>query len=154
MYRDIRRHEKEMGGLSGGKNKTSEEGKKERRLAVIFAGFVLTFLICHTPRLLFDSYLLINSKWFLECFTLVRDTLPYPIWLKPFEPVKDLFVTLNSATNIVVYTCMGEQFRKECAKLFKRIPSCRINCRQPRALQESLKAPETTETMLKLSQMT
>ena len=37
-----------MGGLGGG---GKEEGKnKERRLAVIFAGFVLTFLICHTPR--------------------------------------------------------------------------------------------------------
>ena len=51
IYRDIRRHEKEMGAFSGGKAKASEEGKKkERRLAVIFAGFVLTFLICHTPR--------------------------------------------------------------------------------------------------------
>ena len=62
-------------------------------------------------RLLFDSYLLINSKWFLECLTLVRTTLPYPLWLKRAEPVADLFVSLNSATNIIVYTCMSEQFR-------------------------------------------
>lgn len=48
IYETLRRHKKNMGGLGGG---GKEEGKnKERRLAVIFAGFVLTFLICHTPR--------------------------------------------------------------------------------------------------------
>ena len=154
IYRDIRRHEKEMGGLCGGKAKALEEGKKERRLAVIFAGFVLTFLICHTPRLLFDSYLLINGKWFLECLAEVGNTLPYPIWLKPFEPVKDLFITLNSATNIVVYTCMSEQFRKECRKLIKRIPCCTSDSPHPRPTVATTKSPATSITMLELSQMT
>ena len=64
IYRDIRRHEKEMGGLCGGKAKALEEGKKERRLAVIFAGFVLTFLICHTPREVFSP----THGWnFVQC---------------------------------------------------------------------------------------
>ena len=56
-------------------------------------------------------YLLIESKQFMDCLTTTDETMPYPHGLKTAEPVVDLFVTLNSAANVVVYTCMSQQFR-------------------------------------------
>ena len=95
-------------------------------------------------RLLFDTYLLIDSEQFLYCLSQTSTTLPYPRKLKFAEPFMGLFVTINSATNIIVYTALSGQFRKECGRLFQGI--CGSVVRSGYAVNTS-KAPTSGSTM-------
>ena len=46
---------------------TKERQKKEDHLSTIFMGYVLVFLVCHTPRLALSFYELTAIRNALEC---------------------------------------------------------------------------------------
>ena len=46
---------------------TKERQKKEDHLSTIFMGYVLVFLVCHTPRLVLSFYELTAIRSALEC---------------------------------------------------------------------------------------
>ena len=49
-----------------------ERQKKEDHLSTIFMGYVMVFLICHTPRLVLNFYELTGIRRALECARLVH----------------------------------------------------------------------------------
>ena len=94
-----------------------KRAKKQEKRARIFAGVVITSLVCNIPDMCVKITVLASISTF-------EDTLddPYSVWLS----VRDLFIILNSVANILIYTWLDTNFRKELRKIFKKaIRSCR-----------------------------
>ena len=84
--------------------------REESKLAGIFAGVVITSLICIIPDLIVKIQTLalhyeLNNDWDFKSRTHIRE-------------IRDVFTVLNSSVNIVIYNCLGEDFRKFFSHLF------------------------------------
>ena len=112
IYRRIRAHKANLDALIA--NRTNErERKREADLAGIFGGYCITFLVCHTPRVLFFGILMMLNKESVG----EPATVPFPPWQLKLFYINPLLVTLNSATNVVIYAYLSAQFREECKKV-------------------------------------
>ena len=81
---------------------------KEQRMAITFAGVVITLLVCSIPSWLSGIRVLIEgvkakNMEFYETANILRM----------------VFYTLNSAVNIFIYICLDTTFRRELKKFFK-----------------------------------
>ena len=103
-------------------NVNQSEHRSNKKLSKICAGFVVTFIVCHTPRLIINVYFLLNSRMKEEC------SIGRPNWLPTWgiymQCVQEVLVILNSAVNVLLYTCLSSQFRNECANVFCKSLSC------------------------------
>ena len=86
--------------------------RMENRRARIYAGVVITFLICNTP----DSFLKIAY-----IMKTVKSTEEPPQWFSMAVIVRTFFLNLNSAMNCVIYTCLSKKFRKEFKRVLGRL---------------------------------
>ena len=91
--------------------------KREADLAGVFAGFVIIFLVCHTPRVLVH---LLSQPFFGEQGGDMME--PTPMWVKitttTFIP---LLTAINCATNFLIYAGRSKQFRDECKTFVRRL---------------------------------
>ena len=83
---------------------------QEQRMAVTFAGVVVASLICTIPGCLIVVQPLINGGE-------AKNLEYYEILII----VRDVFLTLNSAINIFIYTCLDKTFRRVLRKFFRRL---------------------------------
>ena len=111
IYRHIKRHNANLEAIMDRINE--RERKKEAELAGIFGGYVFTFLVCHTPRVLFFGIIMLLNKESIN----EPATIPFPPWQLKLFYINPLLVTINSATNVVIYASLSTKFREECKKV-------------------------------------
>ena len=90
----------------------------EDRLAMIFLGFAVVFLVCHLPRLVLNFYEAANIHHWNDCEAAGEKHVP--LWFSYTIVLSHLLLAVNSATNIIVYTSLSLQFRVECRKVFSK----------------------------------
>ena len=117
-------------------------------MAVIFMGFILVFLICHSPRLFLNIHELATIRYvvgFLRPLSLLhiphhhlphqsRHAMecqdagqnPFPLWSQIAISLSHVLLAVNSSTNIFIYCFLSSKFREECKKLYDSI--CRKLC--------------------------
>ena len=113
IYIHIRRHNLQMNRVLD--KKDERQRKKEHDLAGIFGGYVITFLACHTPRVLYSGIKMLMYK---EESNNQLATDPLPPWKMLLAFIFPVILALNSATNVVIYASLSTQFREECKKVF------------------------------------
>ena len=107
-----------------------ERLKKEDHLSTIFMGYVLVFLICHTPRLALNFYELTAIRRGLECERFVFNIFQsesyfdfinkiemiawhcynfrlkeamFPVYVEHLLCINDLLLVINSSINFLIY---------------------------------------------------
>ena len=114
-------------------------------MAVIFMGFILVFLICHSPRLFLNIHELATIRYFFSAAaSLISNHLPhinvcrhamecqdagqnpFPLWSQIAISLSHVLLAVNSSTNIFIYCFLSSKFREECKKLYDSI--CRKLC--------------------------
>ena len=85
--------------------------KREGKQARMFAGVVITSLICYIPHVFVTA---------VHITKLTESEAEPPLWFLIAVKVRDFFVILNAAVNIVIYTCLSKQFREEVRRAFCR----------------------------------
>ena len=88
--------------------------KKESKQAGIFAGVVVTFIICRIPDMFLTIVQIVKSN---------SATEP-PMWFLIAFKIRDICFILNSALNVVIYTCVSKQFRRDLRVAFLRLIFC------------------------------
>ena len=100
----------------------------EDNLAAVCMGFVLVFLLCHSPRLLLNIHELITIKEAMMCGE--QGHHPFSVWSMITTCISHFLLVLNSATNILVYCLLSSKFREECSKIVRSKPTlkCFLDC--------------------------
>ena len=114
----IREHNKNMASHSQNisvKNKMM----KEHRMAITFAGVVITSLVCTIPGWLIVAQTVIDGG--------AAKDLDY---YETLFVVRDILFTLNSSINIFIYTCLDTTFRRELRKFLPNILINPLKCRK------------------------
>ena len=88
----------------------------EDRLAMVFLGFVVVFLLCHLPRLVLNFYEAAYIRHWNDCEDAGEKNVP--LWFSYTIALSHFLLAVNSATNILIYTSLSLQFRVECRKVF------------------------------------
>ena len=90
---------------------TSKESmrKKESKQASIFAGVVIACLISHSSDVFVTAAHIIQY---------VQNTTDPPLWFLIALKIRDFLMILNSALNVVIYTCLSKQFRDDFKTAF------------------------------------
>ena len=95
-------------------NSSQRKMKKEADLARVFVGFVITFLISRSPSIVVYLVFLASMK------KQSSGIIPLPLYAKMFLTINSLLITINSATNVLIYAGCSKQFRRECKKYFRK----------------------------------
>ena len=103
IYLKIREHRLK---LAQHNNAIKTNIMREHKLAGIFVGVVISSLICTIPEVM------VKIQSLLFALTSKRD------YDKTLLKVRDIFAILNSAINIIIYTCLSKAFREEFIKFF------------------------------------
>ena len=112
--------------------------------ASIFMGYILVFLVCHSPRLMLNIYELFTIRQAMQCQAV--GFTPFPVWPQVslnsvtfqswsliaivaahpqvFTAFSELFLVLNSSINILIYSLLSSRFRDEVVKGVGRIRRC------------------------------
>ena len=117
---------------TGNRTSSNDNKKKEATLAKTFGAFVVAFFICYTPQHVFRIY---ESALFNQ--TLKCGRLPH--WASYAREITQMFIVLNSAINVVIYTVVNDQFRTECKEMFRKLRGI-----------ESAPATKTTDTGIEM----
>ena len=113
-------HERRIGGA------TLIERRKEKS-TLILVGIVVVFVVCHTYRLVVKGYELAHPENALHNhyqFCLEQKRYHVPIVLYILSYAHHLFLTINSSINIVIYCCVGREFRKFLNKVLREKTAC------------------------------
>ena len=89
--------------------------KRESKQAGIFAGVVITFVFCRIPDVFVTIVQIIKYN---------SSTEP-PLWFLITFKIRDICFILNSALNIVIYTCVSKQFRNDFRAAFLKFTTCK-----------------------------
>ncbi len=91
--------------------KNERRRRAEDNLAKVFMGFILVFLLCHSPRILLDIHELLT----LDAANVCRKAglKGFPAWSLVAVQSSHVLLVLNSATNILVYCGLSSKFRDE-----------------------------------------
>ena len=91
-----------------------EQQKKENELARVLIGIIILFVVCHTFRVVIEidniAGLSNPAAIVKVCHTLC---LPeFTLWSTVVDPLSELMMVVNSASNMVIYVCLNANFRK------------------------------------------
>ena len=84
-------------------------------MARLFAGVVITSIICNIPEMIVTVTLLVLR---VQSPDLV-DNLPK--WVANAMFVRNLSIALNSSINVIIYSLLGKSFREECKRVVRRV---------------------------------
>ena len=92
--------------------------KQEAVLCIILIFIVLTFFICHSPRLLLN----IHEIWTLEqvkfCLHIEMTILGgFPVWAILLGYISNVLMVINSSANLVIYFIIGANMREQLRKI-------------------------------------
>ena len=93
--------------------------KAEDNLAIVFLGFAMVFLVCHTPRIAIDLHELLTLRDANACRE--AGVRGFPPWSIAAINVSHVFLALNSAMTILVYCGLSSKFREEFALTFCKL---------------------------------
>ena len=94
-------------------NESNETMRRmENKQAGVYAGVVITFLICNIP----DAFVKI-----VYIMKTVKSTADPPQWFLRAIIVRDFFFILNSSINCLIYTCFSNKFRNEIRMVLCRL---------------------------------
>ena len=88
--------------------------KKESKQAGIFAGVVVTFIVCRIPDVFVSIAGIIKYNSLSEP----------PLWFLVALKVRNMCIILNSAVNIVIYTWVSKRFRDDFKATFLKLFTC------------------------------
>ena len=92
--------------------------KQEACLCIILIFIVLTFFICHLPRLLLN----IHEIWTLDqvkyCLHIQLTLLGgFPVWAILLGYISNVLMVINSSANLVIYCIIGANMRQRLREI-------------------------------------
>ena len=116
IFVKLRQNRKRIEGSSGvGDTHEDKKTAKEESMARLFAGVVITSIICNIPEMIVIVTLLVLR---VQSPDLV-DNLPK--WVANAMFVRNLSIALNSSVNVIIYSLLGKSFREECKRVVRRV---------------------------------
>ena len=111
-------------GLGGGRNGHHIGSGSQRpyhssdfNLAIILAGIVIVFLLCHTLRFFLEFYRVATVDRTIQCMIKGQGGR-HPTWMFPVSALSHLMLIVNSSINFVIYCAVGSKFRKALVHRF------------------------------------
>ena len=107
--------------LSQQENVKEKRRMQESELATVLIGIVVVFVSSHILRIFLNVSEMI----------MVQDVINpcYPTWCQVAQTFNDLFLALNSSSNMIIYCCLNSTFRKHIKQYGKTFLS-RLTCTQ------------------------
>ena len=114
IFLKIREHKQNMASQN---TRAKNKMIKEQRMAITFAGVVLSYLVCTIPGCLvvIQVYMVDGGE--------LKGVKVYDLIII----VRDVLYTLNSSINIFIYSCLDTIFRKELKKFFMHLMRRHVN---------------------------
>ena len=120
-------------------NHRREQQQKEKDLARVLIGIIVLCIVYHTFRVIIEIDNMQTAKTLSVCYQL---RLPlYATWNIIFDPLNDLMMVINSASNMAIYCCLNSTFRK---LIFPCIKRSQRKCSQFLSTQPTHKQSTTT----------
>ena len=88
---------------------------QESDLATVLIGIVAVFVTSHALRIFLNVYEMIKKLQKGE------EKSCYPTWLDLTKVLNDLFLVLNSSSNMIIYCCLNSTFRKYLRQYLKKL---------------------------------
>jgi len=94
-------------------NNISSAHRRDNTMARLLMAIVIVFLSCHSTKIIVNFY---------EALQMVRfgKLSEHPEWIMLLVKVNHLLLTINSATNIVIYSYKDFKFRSVLCSVFRR----------------------------------
>ena len=92
----------------------------ELNLATVLICIVAVFLICHIPRVVLNCTEFFLVDQIIEC----PDHFMPPNWNLCLASVNHALLIINASINFIIYTSVGENFKKSLQKLVERYDRC------------------------------
>lgn len=96
---------------------------QESDLATVLIGIVAVFVTSHALRISLNVYEMVQKLQKDE------ETSCYPTWLDITKVFNDLFLVLNSSSNMIIYCCLNSTFRKYLKQYLKKCAR-RLACKK------------------------
>ena len=80
-------------------------------LAMILAGIVIVFCVCHSLRVFLAFYYVSVMERTNECIVKGKEAA-HPSWLYVISALNHLMLMVNSSINFIIYCAVGSKFRK------------------------------------------
>ena len=106
------------GGLGGRNGHRGSKGSQrpyrssDFNLAIILAGIVIVFFLCHTLRFFLEFYRVATVERTVQCMSKGQGEA-HPTWLFPVAALSHLMLIVNSSINFVIYCAVGSKFRDQ-----------------------------------------
>ena len=120
-------------------NHRREQQQKENDLARVLIGIIVLFLVCHTFRVIIEIDNILTANTLRVCYQLCLP--PFATWSIILDPLSDLMMVINSASNMVIYCCLNSAFRK---LIFPCVERSQRKCSQFLSTQPTHKQSTTT----------
>jgi len=138
---------------------SSSNWRSELNLFLILLCIVITFVCCHTPRIIIDMWEFSNLNNIIMCIDLKKnnpnDNFLPPTWVSSLTHISHTMSILNSSVNFLIYSFVGHTFRKEflemlrCANIhsnnFKQKEKVRNRNKPSKELKETQETLEEAE---------
>ena len=132
--------------LSDQANIRQQRKMQEADMATVLIGIVVVFVTSHALRIFLNIYEMVKK--------LQKDDGKscYPTWLDLTKVLNDLFLILNSSSNMIIYCCLNSTFRKYLKQNFIRATRkllCKIeNINERQSYQNVRRRTETSANTL------
>ena len=114
IFLTLRKNRKRMEIAENGKSPKEKKTSKQENMARLFAGVVITSLICNIPDVIFNISIITQyPDWYQKLHQ----------WVVTVQKVRNFFMAINSAINIIIYSLLSKPFREECKRAVKRMIS-------------------------------
>ena len=113
-------------------------------------GTVLSFIMCHLPRVIFIFYLLYLSPKISECAeTQFGPINPLPFWAHILKYASNVLVVINSSINSIIYCQFNKKIKSAVLRLARRGICC-SRCNMP-VTRDPNEQHEMQEAMLQVT---
>lgn len=112
IFFELRKSRKEMSVSSRrSNNQDQQEANPDHNLAMILAGIVMVFAVCHFFRFFLAFYHVSIAERTKICHEQGRETA-HPPWLYIISALNHLMLMVNSSINFIIYCAVGSKFRQ------------------------------------------
>ena len=116
IFVKLRQNRKRIEGSSGvGDTHEDKKTAEEESMALLFAGVVITSIICNIPEIIVKVIWLVLTVQYPD---LLDDQ---PQWVGNAILVRNSSIALNSSVNVIIYSLLGKSFREECKRVVLRM---------------------------------
>ena len=109
--------------------KEKNESDAEKDWAKVLIGIVMIFIICHMFRVVIEIDNMVGSAIAEKCYHAGKYS--FTLWSIIVDPLSEVMMVLNSATNMLIYTCLSKSFRNYLHF------HCLSACKETRPLQRN-----------------